>query len=290
MKHTQPWTRWFVLTAFATLAGCGGGGEPAEESESAGAGEAAEAGAAQAVDPATAGAVVGTVAFEGTPPEGEAIDMSEEPQCAEQHEEQPMRMPAVVGDDGGLQWVFVRVSEGLPDRSWGSAPEPVVLDQQGCEYHPHVLAVRTGQTIQIKNSDGLLHNINAQPEQQRGFNLSQPTDMTTERSFGQAEVMIPVRCDVHGWMEAYIGVQEHPYFAVTSEDGSYRIENLPPGDYVIETWHERYGTQTQNVTVAAQGEATADFTYSESMAAGAVVPMGEPIDLHDHAPASAGGE
>ncbi len=287
MQNEKLWIRLFLIPTVALAVACGGGGEEAGE-----AGEAESAGAeeaAPALDPATTGAVVGTVSFEGTPPEGTPIDMAEEPDCAEQHEGEPMKVPAVVGDNGGLQWVFVRVSDGLPDRQWSAPSGPVVLDQQGCRYHPHMLGVRTGQTIQIKNSDGLLHNINADPGEQRGFNISQPTNMTTERSFAQPEVMIPVRCDVHGWMEAYIGVQDHPYFAVTGEDGSYRIENLPAGDYVIETWHERYGTQSQNVTVAAQDEATADFSYSEAMAATAVVPMGEPVDLHDHAAGAAGG-
>jgi predicted dehydrogenase len=113
--------------------------------------------------------------------------------------------------------------------------------------------------------------------------------MATERTFSQAEVMIPVRCDVHGWMEAYIGVQDHPYFAVTGEDGSYEIDNLPPGTYTIETWHEQYGTQTQQVTVAESADATADFTYSAAMAANAVVPLADPIDLHDHTAAPSAG-
>jgi plastocyanin len=278
MKRTNLWILLWAIPATAMLA-CGGGGEEAAPAEGADE-EAAEA--APAVDPATAGAVVGQVTFDGTAPEGEPIDMAEEPDCEAQYEAPTMKVAAAVGENGGLEWVFVRVSEGLPDRTWSTPSEPVELDQQGCRYHPHVFGVQTGQTIAISNSDGLLHNINAGPEQQRGFNISQPTTMTTERSFSQPEVMIPVRCDVHGWMEAYIGVQDHPYFAVTGEDGSYRIENLPAGDYVIETWHERYGTQTQNVTVVAQGEATADLTYSEAMAANAVIPLGEPVDLHDH--------
>ena len=272
--------RFLVIPATVFALACGGGdtggGEAATDDQ-----PAADAGAIQ-VDAATAGTVMGRVAFEGTPPEGEPIDMSEEPTCAEQHTEPPMRMPAVVGADGGLAEVFVYVKEGLPDGTWATPSEPVELDQEGCRYHPHVLGLQTGQTLQIRNSDGLLHNINARPEDQRGFNVSQPTDMTTDRQFAQAEVMIPVQCDVHGWMEAYIGVLDHPYFAVTGEDGSFEISNLPPGDYVVEAWHERYGTQTVNVTVAESGEATADFTFGESMAADAVVPLGEPIDLHGH--------
>lgn len=268
-----------VLLAFA----CGGdGGDDAGQA----AGGSAAADAIQ-VDPATAGTVTGMVSFEGEPPQGDVIDMSEEPACAEKHDEQPRMTPVVVGDGGGLGNVFVYVKEGLPDGSWPTPSEAVTLDQEGCRYMPHVLGVQAGQNIELKNSDGLLHNINARPNNQRGFNVSQPTNMTTTRTFAEEEVMIPVRCDVHGWMEAYIGVQDHPYFAVTAEDGSFEIANLPPGQYVVEAWHERYGTQTMDVTVAESGEATADFGFSESMAAGAVVPLAEPIDLHDHTVASA---
>lgn len=268
-----------VLFAFA----CGGddGGDAASG------GDAAPAADAVQVDPATAGTVTGMISFDGQVPEGDPIDMSEEPDCAEKHDDQPRKTPVVVGDDGGLGNVFVYVKEGLPEGSWPTPSEAVTLDQDGCIYIPHVLGVQTGQTIELENSDGLLHNINARPANQRGFNISQPTDMTTSRSFAQEEVMIPVQCDVHGWMESYIGVLDHPYFAVTGEDGSFEIANLPPGDYVVEAWHERYGTQTMDVTVAESGEATADFGFSDSMEATAVVPLGEPIDLHDHRVASA---
>jgi plastocyanin len=233
------------------------------------------------IDPATAGQVVGTISFDGERPAPQPIDMRGEAACAEKHDGQPVDRPVAVGDGGGLKNVYVYVREGLPDGAWPAADEAVELDQNGCIYEPRVLGLQTGQTLRIRNSDGLLHNVNARPENQRGFNISQPTDMTTDRSFARAEVMIPVRCDVHGWMRAYIGVQDHPYFAVTEENGEYRIEDLPPGEYVIEAWHERYGTQTQTVTVAESGEARADFQYSAGMA-GAVVPMGDPIDPHDH--------
>jgi plastocyanin len=166
------------------------------------------------------------------------------------------------------------------------------MDQDGCEYHPHVLGVQTGQQITFRNSDGLLHNINAQAETNRSFNISQPQSMDAPpRTFAQAEIMIPVRCDVHGWMEAYIGVVDHPYFAVTGDDGSFRLENLPPGDYTIEAWHEEYGTQTAQVTVAAQQTGDVSFTFNDTMT-GAFVPLGAPLDPHDHsrvATAPAGG-
>ena len=270
--------RLFLVPAVAMAFACGG--DTGGDAPPAG-GDAAPSADAITVDPATAGTIVGTVSFDGQPPEGEPIDMSEEPTCAEKHEGQPMRMPAVVGADGGMANVYVHVTSGLPEGAWPAPSQAVELDQDGCIYHPHVLGLRAGQTLTIRNSDGILHNINARPDNQRGFNISQPTNMTTERTFSRPEVMIPVQCDVHGWMEAYIGVSEHPYFAVTGEDGTFSIPNLPPGDYTVEAWHEEYGVQTASVTVAASGEATADFSYSAAMA-GAEVPLGEPIDLHDH--------
>ena len=259
---------------FAAAAACGGGEEAAD-----GEGEPAED-AGPAVHPDSAATISGVVSFEGAKAAGEPIDMSDEPACAEQYTEPPVS-ESVVGDDGRLGSVYVFVSEGLPDRSWPTPSEPVTMDQQGCRYHPHVLAIQAGQPLEIVNSDGILHNINTQPTANQGFNISQPVEMSTTREFSTAEVMIPVKCDVHGWMEAYIGVQDHPYAVVTGEDGSFTIENLPAGTYTIEAWHEVYGTQTTTVTVAAQETGEANFTYSADMA-GRSIRLGEPIDLHDH--------
>lgn len=275
-----------VLLAFAVLPGCGG---------DAGDGGEAEGADVEAQDPpvdlSNAGTLSGRVTFTGTAPQPEPIDMSGEPECADEHEGQPVRQVAAVGDDGGLGQVFVYVKEGI-DQAWPTPGQAKVLDQQGCMYEPHVLGLQTGQTLEIRNSDGILHNINANPDRNRGFNISQPTTMTSERQFRSPEVMIPVRCDVHGWMEAYIGVVEHPYHAVTAEDGSFEIADLPPGEYTVEAWHERYGTQTGTATIEPNGTATLDFSYDESMA-GRPVPMGEPLIVHhdgSHARASDGAD
>ncbi len=231
------------------------------------------------VDAATAGSIAGSVVFEGDAPSMDAIDMSAEQVCADKHSSTPMADEVSVSG-GMLANVFVYVKEGLESLTF-PAPGPALLDQDGCTYLPHVLGVMTDQDITIRNSDGVLHNINASPTEQRGFNTSQPITMESTRSFGTAEIMIPVRCDVHGWMTAYIGVLPHPYHSVSGSDGSFDLSTLPPGDYVIEAWHERYGAQTQNVTVATGETDEVTFTFSASMA-GAVVPLGEPVDLHDH--------
>ena len=265
-----------MAVLFAALTACGGGGEEADTG-----GEVAiDEEAGPAVSPDSAATVTGVVNFTGTPPAGEPIDMSEEPTCAEKHAEPPQTESVVTGD-GTLANVFVYVKEGLGSRSFPTASEPVEIDQDGCQYHPHVLAIQANQPLVIKNADGILHNINTQPTVNQGFNVSQPVSMETTKSFTSPEVMIPVKCDVHGWMEAFIGVQSHPYMAVTSTDGTFRLENLPPGTYTIEAWHERYGTQTQTVTVGPQETGEVTFEYSADMA-GRPVPMAEPIDLHDH--------
>jgi len=273
-----------AATALLVATGCGGGGDGGGEGMDGGGGDGGEMAAPMEspVDASTAGDISGTITFEGDPPAMEAIDMAAEPTCAEMYDGQPMTQSVVVGSGGGLANVLVYVSEGLGDLEFPTPQESVEIDQQGCRYIPHVLAVQTGQTLVIRNSDGILHNINAQPQQNRGFNISQPVNMTSERTFPVQEVMIPLRCDVHGWMNAYLGVVSHPFFAVSSEDGSFDLSTLPPGDYVVEAWHERYGTQTQNVTVATGETAQVEFTFSESMAANADVPLAEPVDLHDH--------
>ena len=169
----------------------------------------------------------------------------------------------VVGGEGGLGNVFVYVKEGLGGRSFPTPSEPIVLDQQGCRYRPHVFGIQVGQPLEIVNSDMTLHNIHATPANNDEFNTGQPIQgMRFERMFDSPEVMVPFKCDVHGWMNAYAGVLDHPYFSVTGEDGGFDISNLPPGDYVIEAWHERLGTQTQNVTVGEGASAELNFTFT----------------------------
>jgi plastocyanin len=267
--------RYVPTLALFTLAACGGG-----DADTGGA-DVAPADA-YTVPAGEAAVITGVVNFEGTPPAPEPIDMSEEPTCAEKHGDAgPVRQPVAVNDDGTLRNVFVYVKEGLGDRTFAPTSGENVMDQDGCEYHPHVMGVQTGQQITFRNSDGLLHNINVQGQTNRSFNISQPQNMDTNRSFTRSEIMIPVRCDVHGWMEAYIGVVDHPYYAVTGDDGSFRIENLPPGDYTLEAWHEEYGTQTMQVSVAAQETGETSFTFNDTMT-GAFVPLGAPLDPHDH--------
>jgi plastocyanin len=269
--------RGFVAPTLMLLvmAGCGGGDGGGSSSSGGGGGAAME----NPVDAATAGNITGSIMFEGDAPSMDAIDMSAESVCAAKHSSTPMVQEVVVNGNGTLANVFVYVKEGLENLEFPT-PGAVLLDQDGCVYLPHVLGVMVGQDITIKNSDGLLHNINASPSINRGFNSSQPVSMETTRSFRSAEVMVPVRCDVHRWMNAYIGVLDHPFHSVSNSSGAFSLSTLPPGDYVIEAWHERYGTQTQNVTVTTGQTAEVTFTFSASMAQNAVVPLGTPVELH----------
>ena len=241
------------------MAGCGGGDGGGSGGGSGGGGAAME----NPVDAATAGNIAGSVVFEGDAPSMAVIDMSEESVCAAKHSSTPMIQEVVVNSNGTLANVFVYVKEGLESLQFPT-PGAVLLDQNGCVYLPHVLGVMVGQDITIRNSDGLLHNINASPTINRGFNSSQPVSMESTRSFRAAEVMVPLRCDVHGWMNAYVGVLDHPYHSVSNSSGAFNLSTLPPGDYVIEAWHERYGTQTQTVTVTTGETAEVTFTFSAS--------------------------
>ncbi len=273
-----------VTVAAFMATGCGGGGDGGGGGSGGG-----TAAVENPVDAATAGNISGSIAFEGDAPAMQAIDMEEEQVCADKHPSTPMTEDVVVNENGTLANVFVYVKEGLESLKFPTPSQSVLLDQDGCMYSPHVLGVMAGQDITIKNSDGLLHNINASPTENRGFNMSQPVAMEGTRSFRVPEVMVPLRCDVHGWMTAYIGVVDNPFYAVSGSDGSFDLSTLPPGDYVLEAWHERYGTQTRNVTVVTGETATVTFTFSASMA-GAVVPLGEAIDPHGHASEAVGSD
>jgi hypothetical protein len=255
----QPKLLWLSsLSLGFLLAGCGGGApqQSAEETST------PSTAAAPAIDPATAGEIVGKVSFEGTKPNPVRIRMDAVPACTEANKEPVYSEEVVVNDNGTLRNVYVYVKEGAPEGNFPPPAEPVVLDQRGCQYHPHVMALMTGQKLQIKNSDPTNHNIHPTPAVNREWNQSQPPGATDlQQEFARPEVMVPVKCNVHPWMKAYIGVQRHPFAAVTGADGTFTIKGLPPGQYTIEAWHEKYPAQQMQVTVGAKESKTADFTF-----------------------------
>jgi len=253
--------RLALIGMLFALAACGGGGAAGGGGDGGGGGGGGPE-PTSPVDPATAGTVTGKVLFTGAAPKNEPILMDEEPTCKEQYPGEVFAETVLVNANGTLQNVFVYVKEGLGDLKFPVPKEGVVLDQQGCRYHPHVFGVQAGQDLIIRNSDGILHNIHPAPTVNRPFNLGQPKKMDSTKTFDKPEVMIRIECDVHDWMLGYAGVLAHPYFSVTSTEGTFSLPNLPPGTYVIEAWHEKYGTQTMDVTVGAKETKEIEFTFS----------------------------
>ena len=214
------------------------------------------------VDPATAGALTGKIPFTGKKPARKAIDMSGDPACVEAHHGKAYEDAISVNPNGTLSDVFVYVKSGLEGKKFAVPATPVTIDQKGCWFHPHVIGIQTGQGLSVTNSDPVTHNIHPLAQINREWNHSQGSgDAPLARKFTKPEVMIRVKCNIHSWMRAYIGVLDHPYFAVTGADGSFEIPNLPPGDYVIAAWQETLGAQDQKITVTPAGTIEADFHF-----------------------------
>ncbi len=212
--------------------------------------ETTSAPAATPIDMSTVGDVSGTVKLDGKAPASRRIRMDAEPNCAKMHTEPVLVQEVVTGDGGALENVIVYVKEGLGNRTFETPKEPVVLDQKGCLYHPHVVALMAGQNFEVTNSDSTTHNIHPMPKDNREWNRSQPPGSgAIEETFARPEVAIPVKCNVHPWMKSYIAVFKHPYFQVTGKDGTFDLKNLPPGTYTIAAWQEKYGTVEQQVTI-----------------------------------------
>jgi plastocyanin len=257
-----------AVAASLSLAACGGGKEEeALEEEAAPATSAATAApaaapAAPAAAPAGGGAtLIGKVSFTGTAPAKEAIKMDADAYCKAAHATPVYTQDVEVNSNGTLKDVFVYVKQGVTG-SYPAPTTPVVLDQQGCQYHPHIFGIQAGQPLKIVNSDGTLHNIHALPKINAEFNIGQPfKGMETAKKFDKPEMPLRFKCDVHKWMGAYAGVLPHPFFAVTNDQGTFEIKNLPPGTYVIEAWQEKYGPQTQTVTISGAESKTLDFSF-----------------------------
>jgi plastocyanin len=256
--------RSFLGVAVTLVAACGGGTNQSQNSVPASSGAAAPAAAPAApatVNTANAGTVTGKVTFAGTPPAPTPIKLSSDPYCQKANPGLATETE-VVGKDGAVENVFVYVKDGLGNQAFPAPSEPVTLDQKGCHYTPHVLGIQVGQPLQIINSDDTLHNVHGLPKAYKEFNQGQPIQgMKMTHTFSTKEVMIPFKCDVHGWMNAWIGVLDHPFYAVTTADGTFSLKGLPPGTYTIEAWHEKLGTQTQTITVGAKETKDVAFTF-----------------------------
>jgi len=218
--------------------------------------------AAATTGAAFAGDITGTITYTGKVPTLKPIAMDADPACKSKHSTPVPSEALVLGAGNTMGNVMVRV-KGPVQGSFPVPGTPVVIDQKGCQYHPHVLGIRAGQTLQLRNSDGLLHNVHALPKVNTPFNMAMPANrLTADSKFGKEEGMFQVKCDVHGWMTAYVGVFANPFFSVSGADGKYKISGLPPGNYEIEAWHEKLGTQTAKVTVAAAKPGAANFSFA----------------------------
>lgn len=214
------------------------------------------------VDPSTAGSITGSIRFVGKKPARKLIDMSSDPACVEAHHGKAYDESLVVSSNGSLGNAFVYIEKGLEGKNFEVPSTPVTIDQRGCWFRPRVLGVQTGQVLQVVNSDPVTHNIHPMAEANREWNHSQgPGDAPLSRKFLKPEIMIKVKCNIHSWMHAFIGVVEHPYFAVSKDDGSFEINNLPPGTYTLAVWQENLGTQEQQVTVTSHSTAVTKFTF-----------------------------
>jgi hypothetical protein len=214
------------------------------------------------VDSASAGSITGKIRYTGKRPERKAIDMSEDPACVEAHHGKAYDESMVVGPEGALANAFVYIKSGLDGKRFAIPADPVTIDQRGCWFRPRILGVQTGQVFQVINSDPVTHNIHPMAQINREWNHSQgPGDPPMQRKFLHPEIMIPVKCNIHSWMHAYIGVVDSPYFTVSAEDGSFAIHNLPPGTYTLGLWHEKLGTQEKQVTIAPRQTVVADFVF-----------------------------
>ena len=269
MKRTCSWCMAAAVTigAVVALAGC----KPSEavrQAQVVGNATKTEGSAAALsgtpLDQATLGMVSGTVRFSGQAPAKVKIDMSMDPVCSITGGENLAEQYVV--KDGNLANVYVYVKSGPPASMLARAPisPPIVLDQVGCKYVPHVIAVMRGGSVEFRNSDGTMHNIHMMPTADNlQIDISQGAKGTPQvRQFNHAEEMVPVRCNNHPWMNAFVNVSATPFFAVTDMDGHFGISGLPAGTYILAAVHEKMGEQTMTVMVEPKGNTKADFSFS----------------------------
>lgn len=246
------------LLVVALVAGCGGGGTTEPTAPPAAGGPAPAGG----FDMSKANATVsGKIGFEGTPPPNDKIQMSSDPYCAQKAAQNPTAETVKVSD-GGLENVIVFVSSPLTGMTFSTLTTPVEINQENCHYIPHVFTMMTNQPLKVKNSDQTLHNIHAWAEKNPQFNVGQPVkDMVNETKFANPEVPLPIRCDVHKWMGAFVGVFNHPFHTVSKPAGAFELK-LPPGSYEITAWHEKFGKKTMMVEVKDNDKKEVNFAFS----------------------------
>lgn len=246
--------RWGIaLLAAVALVSCGGSAEEPTRPP---------ARTPTPLDHTSTGTITGVVRFEGTPPPMGTLPLAGWAGCAEQH-----AGPVPTGDalvhDGLVENAFVYIKLGLGNRVFAVPTTPVVIDQRGCVYRPRVVGAQVGQPIEFVNDDPTLHNVHGTPQQSSPWNFTMPVQGSRRTLRIEApEVMVSVRCDLHPWMQGWIGVLDHPYFAVTGPDGRFTLPDVPPGDYVVAAWHERFGVRETRVSLPPKGTAEVTFTFT----------------------------
>jgi plastocyanin len=271
-KQTKVWlVIWIALSLLALGSAC------TDKSTNKNSGNEGDSAAAMAPPTGPTGTINGVISYDGTPPAAKKIDTSADPACGRANPN--LTTDDTIVTDGKLANAFVYIKEGtveggkkIGDYQWAAPTTAVTLDQNGCHYKPHVMGVQVNQKISITNSDQTTHNIHPTPRLNKEWNQTQAVGQgPIEQAFGRPEVLIPVKCNQHPWMKAYIGVLRHPFFAVSSEDGTYEIKGVPPGTYTVVAWREggADGTEkTMQVTVSGDGTAKADFTFGSATASG----------------------
>jgi plastocyanin len=255
---------WFGLAIITCLAGCGGDPPP----EPPPAAEATVQPAAPSPAPASnkpedlVGIISGQVTFEGDKPVVKPISMDAVPACAKQHPARIESEEVFVNGNGTLRNVFIHLKSGVPAKAWPVPATPVLLDQKGCLFSPRVVVVHTGQTLEIGNADPMMHNVHPLTRLNEEFNVAQPPQgERLRKQFVTPEVMIPMVCNMHPWMKAFVNVVNHPFYAVTGSEGTFKLAGVPPGRYEIEAVHERLGAKTLLVTVGAREEQSVQFSF-----------------------------
>jgi len=214
---------------------------------------------------APAATISGTVTYDGKVPNLKPLAMDADPVCASKHKEPVPNQALELGKSGNTMGnILVRVATGLPAGKTYPAPkDPVVMDQNGCIYQPHVFVIQQGQAFNVLNSDGVLHNVHALPKVNGQFNMAMPPNRKeAEHVFDKPEDPFQIKCDVHPWMTAYTMITTNPFYSVTKEDGKFTISNVPAGTYEIEAWHEKLGKKTEKVTVGENDTKSVDFKFS----------------------------
>jgi len=210
-----------------------------------------------------AGTITGKINFQGPKPPATMIKMNADPKCIKMHGGKDVPSQVVtLNSNNTLKDVFVYIKSGLEGKKFPASTQKLTITQEGCQYKPHVFGMMVNQPLEIVNDDQTLHNIHALPKNSKGFNIAQPKQgMKMTKTFDKPEVMVKLKCEVHNWMAAYVGVLDNPFYSVSDDKGTFTIKDLPAGDYEVEAWQEKYGTQTMKVTVGAADTKTVNFTF-----------------------------